>query len=274
MRLAAFQTPRGRAIGWALAIGILTLTITGWAVAIVSATDWFGRSFAIDYGIYMDASDRWQAGGGWYQDRQLHGPYPIELGDVLYPPVLIYLLLPFRYLGPWLWTLIPAAILAAVIWRHRPGPWTWVGIALCLAWPYSPAKYVFGNPVIWATAAVALGTLWWWPSALAVIKPTIIPFALIGMRDRRWWLVIVALGIASIPFLADTLIYPRVLLDAQTNPIDGRGGPFYSITEFPLVAIPIVAWIGTRVGRAGAVTEDSESVTADLPSNPREPLPG
>jgi hypothetical protein len=66
------------------------------------------------------------------------------------------------------------------------------------------------------------------------------------MRDRRWWLVIVALGIASIPFLADTLIYPRVLLDAQTNPIDGRGGPFYSITEFPLVAIPVVAWLGTR----------------------------
>src|SRR5690349_9181532 len=66
-RWAAFQTPRGRAIGWAIAIGLVTLTITGWAVAIVSATDWFSRSFAIDYGIYMNALDRWQAGGGWYQ---------------------------------------------------------------------------------------------------------------------------------------------------------------------------------------------------------------
>ena len=246
MRWAAFQTPRARSIGWAIAIGLLTLTLVGWAVALVSAFGWFERSFAIDYGIYMGALDRWRAGDGWYQARQLQGPYPIELGDVLYPPVLMYLLLPFRYLGPWLWTIVPAVILGWVVWRHRPGPWAWAAIALCLVWPYSPAKYVFGNPVIWATAAVALGTIWWWPAALAVLKPTVIPFALIGVRDRRWWIVLVVLAVASIPFLADTLLYPRVLLDAQPNPVDGRGGPFYSITEFPLLAIPVIAWLGRR----------------------------
>lgn len=231
-------------------MALLTLTIAIWVVALVSATDWFGRSFAIDYGIYMNALDRFMAGGPWYQARQLTGPYPIELGDVLYPPVLMYLLFPFRYLGPWLWTIIPAAIIAAVVWRHRPGPWTWVALALCIAWPYSPAKFVFGNPVIWATAAVALGTIWWWPAALAVIKPTIIPFALVGIHDRRWWLMILVLLLASLPFLAATLLYPQVLLDAQTNPVDGRGGPFYSITEFPLVAIPVIAWLGRRSSQA------------------------
>jgi len=246
MKWTAFQTPRARSIGVAIAIGLLTLTATGWVVAFSSAPAWFGRSFAIDYGIYMDALDRWTDGGSWYQARQLTGPYPIELGDVLYPPVLIYLLLPFRYLGPWLWTVIPALILGWVVWRHRPGIWTWVLVAACIAWPYSPAKFVFGNPVIWATAAVALGTLWFWPAALAVVKPTIIPFALIGIRDRRWWLTILALVLASVPFLAASLIYPRILLDAQPNPVDGRGGPFYSITEFPLLAIPILAWLGRR----------------------------
>jgi len=246
MRRAAFQTPRARSIGWAIAIGLLALTLVGWAVALVSAFGWFERSFAIDYGIYVGALDRWRAGDGWYQARQLQGPYPIELGDVLYPPVLMYLLLPFRYLGPWLWTIVPAVILGWVVWRHRPGPWAWAAIALCLVWPYSPAKYVFGNPVIWATAAVALGTIWWWPAALAVLKPTVIPFALVGVRDRRWWIVLLVLAVASIPFLADTLLYPRVLLDAQPNPVDGRGGPFYSITEFPLLAIPVIAWLGRR----------------------------
>ena len=62
MRWAAFQTPRGRQVGWAIAVGLLTLTVTIWVVALVSAIDWFARSFAIDYGIYMGALDRWQAG--------------------------------------------------------------------------------------------------------------------------------------------------------------------------------------------------------------------
>lgn len=246
MRLGAFQTQRARAVAWGIAIGLLTLTVTGWALAVISAPDWFGRSFAIDYGIYMDAVDRWLATGGWYQPRQLEGPYPIELGDVLYPPVLLYLLIPFRFLGPWLWWLIPAAILAWVVWHHRPAPWAWVAIALCLVWPYSPAKYVFGNPVIWAAAAVALGTIWRWPAALAIVKPTILPFALVAVRDRRWWLAVLGLVIASLPVLGLTLLYPQVLLDARTNPIDGRGGPFYSITEFPLVAIGLIAWLGRR----------------------------
>ena len=237
---------RSDAILRVVAICIGTVTIVGWAVALLSATDWFGRSFAIDYGIYMDAVDRWVTTGGWYQDRQLHGPYPIELGDVLYPPVLLYLLVPFRVLGPWLWWMIPAGILAWVVWHHRPAPWAWVAIALCMAWPYSPAKFVFGNPVIWATAAVALGTIWHWPAALAIVKPTIIPFALVGIRDRRWWFAVAGLAIASLPVLGLTLLYPQVLRDAQTNPIDGRGGPFYSITEFPLVAVGVIAWLGRR----------------------------
>ena len=244
---------------------LLAIVIGGWVLAVAVTPTWFVESFGVDYGIYMDAVDRWASGGGWYQDRQLDGPYPIELGDVLYPPVLIYLLFPFRYLGSWLWTLIPAAVLAWVVWRHRPGPWTWLGIALCVAWPYSPAKFVFGNPVIWATAAVALGTIWWWPSAFAVLKPTIIPFALIGMRDRRWWIVLVALAVASIPFLADTLLYPQVLLDAQPNPVDGRGGPFYSITEFPLLAIPIVAWLGARLGHPATTSKPETDELTPVP---------
>ena len=243
-------------IAVATAVGLMTVTVAGWLLVIVSQAGWLDRSFAIDYGIYMQGLDRWQVDGEWYRARQLAGPYPIELGDILYPPVLLYLLLPFRYLGPILWSMIPAAIVIWAVLRLRPVPWALVLIAACIAWPYTPAKFVFGNPVIWGAAALAVATLVRWPAAFVLIKPTVAVFALFGIRDRRWWLVVAVLGIASLPFLADTLRYPEVLLNAQTNPVDGRGGPFYSITEFPLLCIPLLAWLGRRrVGMAVAAPE-------------------
>jgi hypothetical protein len=228
-------------------IGVLvTLTVVGWLLVIVTQSGWLSRSFAIDYAIYMDGLDRWRLAGEWYRARQLLGPYPIELGDILYPPVLMYLLFPFRYLGPVLWTAIPAAIVVSAVIRQRPALWAVALIAACLAWPYTPAKFVFGNPVIWGAAALAVATFRNWPAAFLLIKPTVIPFALFGIRDRRWWLLVAVLAVASLPVLYDTLRYPEVLLNAQTNPIDGRGGPFYSITEYPLLCIPLLAWLGRR----------------------------
>lgn len=232
---------------------LLAITGVGWLLAMALESTFFVHSFAVDYGIYMDAVDRVLGGGSWYQVRQLHGSYPIELGDVLYPPILLYLLVPFRLLGPYLWVLVPSVIVVGTVVRHRPALWAWFLIAICLAWPVTPAKYLFGNPVIWGSAAVALGTVFSWPAALLIVKPTVIPFALIGIRDRRWWLALVALAVISIPFLADTLTYPQVLLNAQTNPVDGRGGPLYSLQEYPLLLIPVLAWLG-RHGRSWRVT--------------------
>ncbi len=240
--------PRNRADA-ALAIATVTLLViivAGWGLAVLVAPDWFVKSFAVDYGIYMEAVDRWRATGAWYPDRQLHGPYPIEFGDVLYPPVLLYLLVPFRFLGPFLWVAIPTAILAVVVWYQRPALWAWFLIAICLAWPVTVAKFVFTNPVVWGAAAVGLGTIYRWPAAFVLVKLTVLPFALVGIWDRRWWLALCALALLSLPFLADTLRYPQVVLDAQTNPIDGRGGPLYSLQEYPLLVIPVLAWLGRR----------------------------
>lgn len=237
---------RVRVVVAAVTALVLSVTIGGWAMAMAMEPDWFAGSFGIDLRIYLDALGRWAGGGSWYRPRQVDGPYAIELGDVLYPPILIYLLAPFQFLGPWAWAVIPAAVIAWVVWRHRPNLWALAGIAICLAWPVTPAKFVFGNPVIWCAAAVALGTIWRWPAAFALLKPTVIPFALIGIRDRRWWLTVMVMVVASLPFLADTISYPNVLLAAGTNPVDGRGGPFYSLQEFPLLAIPILAWLGRR----------------------------
>jgi hypothetical protein len=240
---------RPRSIAFIVTAVLIALIVGGWLWAMFFVfPEWFGRSFAVDYGIYMDAVDRWLRDGTWYLDRQLHGPYTIMLGDVLYPPVLLYLLVPFRLLGPYLWSVIPAVIVVAITLRHRPALWGWLLIAFCLAWPVTIAKFIFGNPVIWGAAALAFATLIRWPSAFIVIKPTVIPFALIGIRDRRWWITVGVLALLSLPFLGLTLVYPQVLLDAQTNPIDGRGGPLYSLQEYPLLLIPVLAW-SARDGR-------------------------
>lgn len=235
-----------RSLPLVLLLVFLTLTAAGWLLVLLSQSDWLARSFGVDYRIYMQALDRWQSTGQWYLARQLGGPYPIEFGDVLYPPVLIYLLLPFRYAGPILWSVIPAAILMWAVWRLRPAPWSLVLIAACIAWPYTPAKFIFGNPVIWGAAALGLATVHRWPAALLLLKPTVAVFALFGIRDRRWWLMVGVLVLASLPFLADTLRYPEVLLNSHADPIAARGGPLYSSAEFPLLCIPLIAWLGRR----------------------------
>ena len=246
-RIAAIAAdPRARRAAFVVAALLFTITVAGWIMAVVVAPS--GSSIP----------SRSTSGSTW--TRSIGSPSAtrgtriasctartkIALGDVLYPPILLYLLAPFRLLGPWPWWVIPAAAIAWVVWRHRPGPWALVAIAVCLLWPVTPAKFVFGNPVIWAAAAVALGTFYRWPAAFALVKPTVAVFAIIGIRDRRWWFAVAAMAVASLPFLADTLLYPQVLLDAQTNPVDGRGGPSYSLQEFPLMAIPVIAWLGRR----------------------------
>jgi hypothetical protein len=234
----------------AMMVSVLTVTTVAWLLVVIGQQAWLARSFGVDFRILMDGLDRWRATGEWYRPRQLSGPYPIEIGDILYPPVVIYLLVPFHELGPLAWSIIPVAIVGWAVWRHRPTLWALVLIAGCVAWPFTPAKFVFGNPVIWATAMLALATFRGWPAAFLLLKPTIAPLALFGIRDRRWWLAVGALVILSLPLLQDTLRYPEVLLNAQTNVADGRGGPLYSLTELPLLAIPLLAWLGRRRGVA------------------------
>jgi hypothetical protein len=41
-----------------------------------------------DRTTYIEGAQRWLHGRFFYLDRQLHGPYEIHMGDVLYPPTL------------------------------------------------------------------------------------------------------------------------------------------------------------------------------------------
>ena len=106
---------------------------------------------------------------------------------------------------------------------------------------------MYGNPSMWVAAAVAAGTMFGWPAVLAALKPTLAPFALIGIRTKRWWIAAAALGIVLVAMLPDCAEYVRVIANLERQDLT------YSLFDIPLVLIGLVAWIGAtrRIDRAG-----------------------
>jgi hypothetical protein len=194
-----------------------------------------------DYQTYMEAAGRWLAGGSFYPAAQLAGPYElVTMREVLYPPTSIPLFALFSVLPAVLWWAIPTAVLAWSVWRHRPSPLAWVLIAVAAVTPWTWALWINGNPVMWAVAALALATHYGWAGPAILVKPTLAPLALVGVRTRGWWLLLAAgLGIALLflPLWGD---YLTVLRNAH----GGRAGLLYSLGDVSFASIPIVAWLG------------------------------
>jgi hypothetical protein len=234
----AFFVPRPTLLVAALAAATLLIV----AQLVVAATnEWFGYA-GIDYALYADVTRRWLSGGTFYQPWQLAGSYSAwdPYGSILYPPVALWLFVPFTVLPAVLWWAIPLAIVASVAWRLRPDPRVWPLVMLCIAWPPSFLKLVTGNPVMWIVAAVALGTIYAWPSVLVLIKPSLFPFALIGIRSRSWWFALAALVAASVPFGTMWISWAQTVINARD------GGLLYSIQEVPLLALPLVVRLAAR----------------------------
>lgn len=229
----------------ALTIVLLGLTAIEWTFGWFGPPNW--RSAVGDLTIYTEATRRVLDGGSWFLARQLAGPYEVVWGDVLYPPTTSWFFLPWLVLPAWTFVVIPSAISAWVVARHRPTMWAWPLMALCLLWPVTGLKVLSASPNVWVMAAVAMGTLYGWPAALVLMKPTLLPFATFGIRSRAWWLTVVALAALTLPFLPSALEYPRVLLDSR------GGGVLYSLWDVPLVLIPVIAWLGRKepVARPG-----------------------
>lgn len=212
----------------------LLLTVAAW-VLVHSLEPIRSHYYGRDLGWYLDATRALLDDGTWYLPRQLNGPYEIAGGDVLYPPVAGWFFVPWLMLPTWLFIAAPLAITGWVVYRLRPAHWAWPLLAACLIWPATWVKVGSANPGLWIMAAVALGTLYRWPAAFAMLKPTVMPFALIGIRSPAWWATLVLLGLASLPVLELTLAYPGVLLNA-------RGGDlYYSLWDLPMLLVPVIA---------------------------------
>ena len=197
-----------------------------------------------DFSIYVDRTQSWLNGDGFYRPRQLTGPYTIEGGDALYPPPSILLFLPWALGAPAiLWWALPLAIAAASLWRIRPPALAWLLLlAVLTLYPRTMVAIVLGNPSMWALSAILAGAAFGWPAVGALVKPALAPFALIGASRRSWWtaLAIVAgLALAFGPMWSD---YVRVLQDARNT--DGLD---YLVGEIPIGAV--LAVVGLLANR-------------------------
>jgi hypothetical protein len=203
------------------------------------------QRLGVDFDLYRDVTTRWLNGGPFFEPYQVAGPYEIRAGDILYPPVALWLFVPFAVpVGPLAaiaavaWWTIPLGITAATVLHLRPRPVVWPLIALCVSNPTTLLKIWTGNPVIWAMAAMALATLYYWPAVFVLLKTSLFPFAFFGANRRSWWVALAALVVVSVPF-------GSLWADWLASVVNSRGGgPLYSSLEIPMLLLPLIAWAG------------------------------
>jgi hypothetical protein len=220
-----------------IATGVLLVVGTVWAFQLWSLISSHEGGVGVDFHRYEELTGRWLASGQFYLEHQLAGPTTVTDGDPLYPPIVLYLLLPFQLLPEVLWWVIPLSVLAYVLVRLRPRAWTWPLLAAVVAWPRTPALIIYGNPGMWIDAAIGAGVLYAWPAALVFIKPSLLPLALLGIRKRSWWIAVGLLTLAALPFGTLWLDYLTVLRNSAVPAT-------YSVLDLPLALAPVIAWMG------------------------------
>ena len=126
--LARHRLARPIALG--LTGGLLVATVG--IIAIGSTGHGWLESIGGDFDGYVVATRNWLGGDGFYLSRQLHGSYAIELGDVLYPPTALYLLVPFTVLPGALWWVVPLGVTSWIVWQWHPSLVVWPLMAATL----------------------------------------------------------------------------------------------------------------------------------------------
>lgn len=209
------------------------------------------QPLGVDFDLYREVAARWFHGGPYFQPYQVAGPYEIRAGDVLYPPVGLWLFVPFAAptgaissLLAVAWWMIPLALTAFVVVALRPRPAVWPLIALCLANPTTLLKIWTGNPVMWSMAAMAIAVVGStrFAAPFVLLKPSLAPFALFGLSRRSWWL-------GATVFIALCIPFGSLWTDWIASVMNSRGGGLlYSALEIPMLLLPLVAWAGRTRG--------------------------
>lgn len=229
----------------------VVLLVAGGAAVAVSLSMWLTAMRAgfwlppigVDFDTYLNAAGHWAQTGEWYRPYQLEGPYDVwgfqhGSGPILYPPTAILLYLPFQVIPHPLYWLVPLVGTAAIVVSHRP-PWqAWPLIVGLAIYPGAVINTAWnGNIVMWGLFFVALATRWPFFGSWVLLKPTLAPFALVGIWRRQWWLGLGVLALASLPFAYLFADYVTVLRNAQT----ADGIVFYA-TAWLVMLIPLIAW--------------------------------
>jgi hypothetical protein len=230
-----FGRTAGRLVSAAASAWLLAITLPV-SIAIANAST---RPVGDDFTLYRDAAERWLAGGQFYPASQLAGHWAIGQGGILYPPVTLWLFVPFTVLPAVLWWLIPAAVVGWAMWRLRPGALSWPVMAFLVGFSPFPLFVRAGNPMIWALAAMFAGCATVGPSVLVLLKPSLAPFAVLGIWRRRWWLWAAGFAFACLPFGLMWVDWARSLLGSD-------GTLAYSYREIGVFLVPLVAWAGRQ----------------------------
>jgi len=220
-------------------IGFASLILLGAALELVLLFQIIDNqeSVGIDLRYFQSVAQRWLDTGVYYTERELSGPFHVEtLVDNLYPPLALFLFVPFLYLPAILWWVIPLGVIAYVVWWCRPVTWALPILALTLLFPKTPAVILYGNSDIWVTAFAAAGVRWAWPAVLVAFKPSLVFFAAIGVLSRHWWIAAVIVGIVNLSFLALWVDYAKVITHSDTSMARSLG-------DLPFLLLPIAAWL-------------------------------
>jgi hypothetical protein len=236
--------------GLLLATGLLALLAAAELAVMFRNPTIMPDMVGADYGLYMNATRRWLAGGDFYPAWQLVGPYTQAQAPILYPPQALLLFVPFTFLPAFVWFAFPTLLTVWIVIDHRPRLWTWpILLALFAFWPMNWLPYISGTPTIWIVAALAAGTRWGWPAALVLVKPSLAPFALVGIRHRGWWAIVGALAILGVVVAPMTLDWARSVM----NLTGSKSGPLYSLENVPVMTAPLLAWVGRGRPKADVV---------------------
>jgi hypothetical protein len=196
-------------------------------------------AIGLDYRWFVGVAQHWLDTGEYYVPRQLVGPYHVEtLVDVLYPPNALLLFVPFTVLPAFLWWAIPLGVFAFSIVYLRPARWAWPLIALCIAWPWTISQVIYGNTNMWIAGFVAGGALVAWPAVLVLLKPSLLPFALLGIGRRSWWIALAVFVVASLPFGALWLDYFNAMRNSDVSAIR-------SLFTVPNLLPPVIALLAS-----------------------------
>jgi hypothetical protein len=243
---AARSSPTSDRMIWAVERAAL-VTLVGyvlWRVYALIATGHIAALWLKDYRLYMDATERFLAGGSFYPTSQLTGsPWALEWGAILYPPVALAWFVPWSFLPAWLWLVTPIVVTVAVVAYWRPSLRGWIGIAGLLAIePLSLLSWTAGTPTTWFVAVVALSTRWPALTAFVLVKPTLLPFGLVGLNRRAWWAITAGLAVVSLAMWPMTSAWFDMLLTVSGP----DAGLLYSLASVPFLLVPLVARVSGR----------------------------
>ena len=205
------------------------------------------EAIGIDLNQYLGHAQSWLSGSGFYRAEQLTGePYVIEdVGGNTYPPLILYVLVPFALGLPLvLWWAIPIALIVVTLWRARPTWWAWPLVAAVFVYPRTWTVVLLGNPAMWAIAAAVAGTLWGWPSIGASLKLTFAPLVLVGYGHRSWMAGVVVGLLLALPFGTMWLDYATAMLHAQSS-----RGLEYVLGEWPIAVALLIAAASRNLAR-------------------------